>query len=399
MGKQHKDFRAHVGQLDLPPSLNNRIVFVDMARAVAALVVFYVHVDVLFLRQHYGSTGFTNAVESVFAEPFGFGELGPGQVAVCVFFLVSGFVVTPIALRMGSRRFAVNRFFRVYPLLVAVVLLSAVVLWLGLEPLTSVPPPELTAGALVSNVTLVNFVLHPPTAFVGVAWTLAVEVIFYLVLIAVLPLLRRWIWLAIAVELELVLFAVLLQGHFGEGFGSFVAQVAYLLIPIMGQVIWASWDRKIPFWLAGGYLGLAWVLLKWAADQQLDVFWALEPAAVAIALLLFLVGLGMEGRMKHRSWWTVASERSYSLYLMHGLVALPIMHGLNGVLPLPFTLLLGIGGTLAAVQLTYLAVERPSHNLGRRLSRRRAVGKHRPPRRAAVRRPQVAGRAGPRGLP
>lgn len=358
----------------------NRIAFIDISRVVAALVVFYTHIDAHFLREHYGKMAVPEMVDSMVAGPLGLPDLGVGQVAVCVFFLVSGFVVTPIALSMGARRFAINRFFRVYPLLAAVVLLSVLAFWLGLRPLTSPHQPELTVGAVASNLSLVTFSVRPFSAFVGVAWTLAVEVIFYLLLVAVLPLLRRWVWLAIAVELEFVLIAILLRNQFGAGYSGFASEAAYLLIPIIGQVIWAAWQRQLSLWIAGGYLAAAWLMLVWAAEARLDVYYALRPTPVAIAVLLFVIALGIESRMHGNKWWTALSDRSYSLYLVHGLVAIPVMHALNSVLPLPLTLLVGVAATALAVQLAYLAIERPSHNLGRRLSRkppeRRRAGRH-----------------------
>lgn len=372
-----------------PGSAAKRIAFIDIGRVIAAFVVFYTHIDAHFLREYYGVMAVPRTVNEVFVQPLGLEDQGVGQVAVCIFFLVSGFVVTPIALKLGARRFAVNRFFRVYPLYAAVVLVSALVFWLGWRPLTSPQEPDLTVGALIGNLTLVNFSIRPFGAFAGVAWTLAVEVIFYLLLVAVLPLFRRWIWLAIAVELDFVLLAILLRNQFGDGYSGFASEAAYLLIPIMGQVLWAGWNRKLNHYLAGGYLFAAWLILVYAAEARVDVYYALRPGPVAIALMLFVVGLGTESRLRGNKWWAGLSDRSYSLYLVHGLVALPVMHALNGLVPLPITLIVGIAVALLAVQLAFVTLERPSHNLGRRLSaprkERRRAGRH--ARHAQVARP------------
>jgi peptidoglycan/LPS O-acetylase OafA/YrhL len=246
-----------------------RIGFIDIGRSIAALLVFYTHVDVLYLREHHETTRVTGAVESLLVQPLGMSELGLGQVAVCLFFVISGFVITPIALRMGAGRFAVNRFFRIYPLLAVVVLCSALALWLGLRPLSSPEPPDVSGGSLLANVTLLNFSVPPFGAFVGVAWTLAIEVIFYALLIAVLPLLRRWAWLAIAIELELVLLAILLRSQFADGYDGIAAQAAYLTIPIMGQIIWAGWHRVIQGWLTCGFSVTRTVRLPWAIATRL----------------------------------------------------------------------------------------------------------------------------------
>jgi peptidoglycan/LPS O-acetylase OafA/YrhL len=354
-----------------PAEQKNRVVFIDIGRALAAVLVFYTHVDVLFLEKEYGGTWFTNAANNVFGLSLGLGPEGLGAVAVPFFFLVSGFVVTPVALKLGSGRFSVNRLFRIYPLLIVAVLVSAAAVWFGLRPLIAGTQPDVSIETLITNTTLANFLIKPFGAFVGVAWTLAVELIFYGVLVATLPLLRRWVWLAIAVEVEFVLLAVLVRDEIGGSYGVFASQAAYLLIPIMGQVLWAGWNRKIPSWLAGGYLAITWAIFVWAADLKLDEDYILRPTPIAYAVLLFLVGLGLEPRLRQRASWTAMSERSYSLYLMHGVIAFPIMHALVDVLPLWFVLLIGIGATIAVVHLSYLFIERPTHNLSRRLSKRR----------------------------
>lgn len=338
----------------------SRIAFVDIGRALAAIVVVLVHIDAHFLRDNYGALPVPAAVDSVVREPLGLGPFGLGEIAVGVFFLISGYVVTPIALKLGMRRFAVNRLFRVYPLMIVVVLLSVAALAAGLWPLAG-PEPAITLKQVLANLTLVNFVTEPNHTYVAVAWTLAVEVLFYLLLIAVLPLLRWSVWIAITVELELIAVVVLLGN---------IAPAMHLVVPVIGQVLWAGLNRRIPGWLAGVFLAVGWTLIVVSADDQAKVYWELSPAPIALAVLLFLVGVGMESRLRPHAGWTALSERSYSIYLVHGLVTLPALFALDRYLPLPLALLIGVGVTALAVQVSYVLVERPSHALGRKLSRR-----------------------------
>ena len=55
--------------------------------------------------------------------------------------------------------------------------------------------------------------------------------------------------------------------------------------------------------------------------------------ALAFAFLLFLIGLLAEPRLRQRAIWTRLSERSYSLYLLHGVIAFPVLDALypNGL--------------------------------------------------------------------
>ncbi|MQA11884.1 MAG: acyltransferase family protein, partial [Pseudonocardiaceae bacterium] len=360
-----------VGEAVGEAAAKRRIAFVDIGRAIGALLVVYTHFDQLFLRQNKGENlWLTDAINNVFVSPMKLTDQGVGAVAIPFFFLASGFVVTPIALRLGSGRFAVNRLFRVYPLLIFVVLISAVLFALGSRPLTTGEVTEVNVGVLLSNVSLANFVLKPLVAFVGVAWTLAIEVLFYLLIVALLPVLRRNVWLAIAIELELVVLVLATHGQFGASYRAFAVNVAYLVMPILGQVLWAVWERKIPVWLAGGYLGVGWGLFVWAGALRIDPDYLPRPFPFAVAAVLFLLGLFAEERLRERRSWTVLSERTYSIYLLHGAVGFPAMFAVYDLVPVWLTVLIGLAATAAAVEVAYRLVERPSHNLGRRLSRR-----------------------------
>jgi peptidoglycan/LPS O-acetylase OafA/YrhL len=354
-------------------AVKTRIAFIDVGRAVAAVLVLFTHVNILFLGEHFPGNAFSAAVTGLLGTPLQLGEQALGALAVPFFFLVSGFVVTPIALRMGARRFGVNRLLRVYPPLVFVVLLSAGAILLGLRPLISGKQPEVTVTTVVNNSLLLNFLQKPFGAFVGVAWTLVIELIFYAMLVALLPLLRRWMWPAIAVELTLVLIVILTHAWFGDSYRVFASEMAHLIVPIMGQVIWAWWARKIPGWLAAGFLAVGWEIFVWAANLRMDSDYVLRPLPIAFAVVLFLTGSGIEPRLRQHRLWTALSERSYSLYLVHGAVALPVMHSLVDVLPLWLTLVTGLVATGVMVEVSYRLVERPSHDLARRLSRRRTT--------------------------
>jgi len=351
----------------------SRIAFIDIGRTVAALVVFYTHIANQFIEARHGGSAVTDGFTALFETPLKLSSEGIGQISIYFFFLVSGFVVTPIALKLGARRFGVNRFFRIYPMNVLAVLLAAGGIALGLSVLSAGHKQDITPGTLLANLTLANFSLKPFWAMVGVAWTLAVEVLFYLLLVAVLPLLRRWVWAAIFVELDVVLILVLLRTPLGPDFGGFASQSAYLLLPIMGQIIWAGWHGKIHRLLAGGYLLAAWGLFVLAANLKLDTDYLLRAGPIVFAVLVFYVGLGTEDRLKQRTFWTAMSERSYSLYLMHGLIALPLMHAISDSLPVWLSVIVGVAATFVVVELAYRLVELPSHNLGRRLSKRTEV--------------------------
>ena len=90
-----------------------------------------------------------------------------GQIGVPIFFLISGFVITPIAIRQGMGRFAVNRALRIYVPLVFAVLLTGSLLTLGLEPLWTGQQREVTPWTLLTNSLLVNYLIHPQAVLLG----------------------------------------------------------------------------------------------------------------------------------------------------------------------------------------------------------------------------------------
>src|SRR4051794_26471906 len=146
----------------------SRLGFLDALRGVAVGLVLVQHVGeqlVPAVRQVSGS-----AVQL-------------GQMGVIVFFLCSGFIV-PASLERGNaadsraarvRSFWRGRFFRLYPMywlsLGAALLLSAA----GRYP----PPPGVDARAWLVNAGMVQGLVGLPDA-VGVYWSLAFELIFYL---------------------------------------------------------------------------------------------------------------------------------------------------------------------------------------------------------------------------
>ncbi|OLF18341.1 acyltransferase family protein [Actinophytocola xanthii] len=354
--------------------VRRRAVFLDIARALAALSVVYTHIYEVFIRAHMDAhTLPTDVLDNAIFIPLKLTEeQGVGNLAVPVFFLISGFVITPLALRMSAGTFAIHRLFRIYPLLLVVVAASAVMFANGISPLGS-KPQEVTPYTVLTNATMWNFIDRPFGAWVGVAWTLAVEMLFYALLVIVLPLLRTRMWLAIAVQLELVLVLLITHRAFGDEYRAFVINMTFLLIPVMGQAIWAASTKRIPGWLAALYVMVAWLMFIWARELRIDPNYIPRPYPVALAVLLFLIGMLAEPHLRERRVWTALSERTFSIYLVHGAVAFPLMHLLYMRTPLWLAVLTSLAGTVVVVELSYRFIELPTHNLARRLSGRPKV--------------------------
>src|SRR5438067_10311068 len=111
-----------------------RIAFIDIGRGLGALLVFYSHIAHPWVIAKGENAPYISFIEALTSDPMHMTRQGIGQIAVPFFFLVSGYVVTPIALKHGQGRFAVNRFIRVYAPMLFVVLLSTVMLLTHLHP-------------------------------------------------------------------------------------------------------------------------------------------------------------------------------------------------------------------------------------------------------------------------
>ncbi|GLY64116.1 hypothetical protein Atai01_07350 [Amycolatopsis taiwanensis] len=345
----------------------NRISFIDIGRGLGALLVFYSHIVHPWVIAKGENAPYLDFIEALTTDPMHMSKQGIGQIAVPFFFLVSGYVVTPIALKQGLR-FAINRGIRVYAPMLFVVLLTALMLVTNLHPPSTGQSQELNPLTLFTNTALVNYLVFPQVVLVPVAWTMIVEVIFYLLLLAILPVLRRWVWLAIALELTFIFVVMMSRGQLGASYSLFAVNVSYLPAMIIGQIIWATTKQKIPLWTGGVFAGVAWSLYVLADIVGLGRIDTSYNLSLAVAVLFFMMGYFAEPKLRQWPFWTAMSERSYSLYLLHMLVSFVVLQLLRPIMPFPIAAIIAIAVVFGVVELSYRFVERPSHALARRLS-------------------------------
>ncbi|HWD05061.1 MAG TPA: acyltransferase family protein [Amycolatopsis sp.] len=363
-----------VALVEQPPAeKKTRIVFIDIGRGLGALLVFYSHIAHPWVIAKHDSAPYISFIERFSSDPMHMSTQGIGEIAVPFFFLVSGFVVTPIALRQGYARFAANRFIRVYAPMLFVVLLTALMLVVNLHPPSTGQSQELNPLTILTNTILVNYLIYPQVVLVPVAWTMIIEIVFYVLLMALMPLLKRWVWLAIAVELTFIFVVMMSRSQLGPSYSLFAVNVSYLPVLVIGQIIWASSSKKIPLWTGALYGACAWCLYVLADIIDVGRVDTSYNLSMAFAVVLFLLGMMSEHKLKQRKFWTLVSERSYSIYLLHMLVSFVLLQLLRPAVPLPIALLIVIPAVFGVVEVSYRFVERPSHALARRLSHRKST--------------------------
>ncbi|MFI7674801.1 acyltransferase family protein [Actinophytocola sp. NPDC049390] len=373
-------------------SRQSRFVFLDVMRGIAPVLVIYSHVVALFLDPHKEETGVVNLLSEQFRDPLRL-EQHMGHLAVVLFFLVSGFIITQVGTQESHREFGIKRLFRVYPLLIATVGLTALLSIWHLEVLRTGQHFEITLQSVLTNFALANYFMVPQVILVGVAWTLVIEVIFYTIVMSLLAVLRRWAWAAILIELGMVLAALLLAREFGPSFFLLAVNMSYLPVVLLGQVTWAVWSKRVPLW-AGVLLGLAcWTLYVLGDIRNMGRLDDAYSSTAALGFGIFIALLLAEQVLRPTKPISYLADRSYSLYLLHGPVAFPVFEALYGKLPLLLVVIIGLALTVGAAEVTFRFVEQPGQRIGRKLSKRfrlkRAPAKEAaPPEEPEVERPR-----------
>ncbi|HEX7662246.1 MAG TPA: acyltransferase [Pseudonocardiaceae bacterium] len=355
----------------LPPVRERprRFVFLDVLRASAVCLVVYSHLVGVWLDDHHVRSATEGIVTAFVEHPLLLAQ-HLGNLGVVLFFLVSGFVVTHTGLTEGFREFAVKRLLRIYPMLVVAVLIAGGLFAAGLHPLTTGQPTTVTPMTLLTNATLANYVTVPEVVLLAVGWSLIVEMLFYLLLLVILPVLRWQAWLGIVVELA-VIAAVLGTAHeAGQSYFLLAVSMSYLPALVIGQVAWAMWSRRVPRWAGVIFGAIAWMMYLWAGANDMGRLDGAYDHTLALGLGVFVVGLLAERRLRPNSWVSYLAERSYSLYLLHGLLGFALMDLLYPRAPFLVVLLAGIAATGLAAEGAYRWVERPCMRFARFLGRR-----------------------------
>ena len=343
--------------------------FINLLRGPAALLVVYSHFVGKYLGWIQQTYWLKRWVDVVFVRPLvivdEFGQLG-----VMVFFLISGFIITHVARAENPLRFGIRRFFRIYP---AYWLMVAVALAFGLFD----TPFDYAALHDWRNVlkiaTITNYLFDPQNVVLGVGWTLQIEVMFYALVMCVMPLIRRRPVLALAAELAFV-FAVIAAAHVsGANWFLFAANVAYLPYLLIGQAIYFYW--------AGGLSGGRALIAGWLCYFAI-VFGLyrvhtefLDPTqsrvlCLVMALGIFVWALNYGHKIGLMRVPRFFSDTSYSLYLVHGPVGLVMLAALRDRIGYGNAALLAFVVVVMLAYLMHRLIERPGIELGRRLSDR-----------------------------
>jgi len=350
---------------------------IALVRAIAVLLVVWDHGAGRWTERHGRSWIPLETVQDWSTRPLGIIQ-DAGWLGVVLFFLVSGYIISEVGTRESRRSFAIRRFLRIYPPLWA-----SFVLIIGIEAVKRAldrPHVHYTADQVVWSASLFNYA-NGLRGVNGVAWTLIIEVLFYALVLTLLPLLARRPLVAVTVELIVVAIVVASARSFPlhrlKGDWHLLAvSVSYLPLLVIGQCIWMWNARGIPVARAATMAGIAWLAFVFGMRRLHPKFLLdgnLYGPSVALAIAIVLIALLTEGRWRLPSWLAAISVVSYSVYLVHGALLSVVLDSLDGRVPFTVAFGLAIVAIVVGSVAMWRFVELPSQQLARRLSPRRKL--------------------------
>ncbi|HEY6893644.1 MAG TPA: acyltransferase, partial [Rhodanobacteraceae bacterium] len=345
---------------------DRRLRYIDSLRAIAAMLVLWVHVSEKFKDVAAAGTGWVHEL----TRPINAGRLG-----VVLFFAISGFVI-PFSIKLAHqypvREFLVTRFFRLYPaywLSIPLGVITTYWIW-------EIPYP---VSAFLVNFTMLEYLFDVPPA-IGLYWTLAFEFVFYvccalLVLTGNITRYRRIG--ALALGLVLLPMAMVPLSH-----GSLYN---FSFWPLnLGVMFWGTLYRAEMLGVASGLFERACL---WGTAFAIVVVYPLffafyvgvpyqNTIPYSLAILVFIAGTRIV-RLEFAPlpWLGLIS---YSIYLFHPVVFNTLLRIVRATPSDGWLWHWHLGAYVAAVlvltigvaALIYYAVERPSIRLGRRVAKR-----------------------------
>ena len=315
---------------------------------------------------------------------------GPGDQAVGVFIIISGFVITNLVVTKHEPYglYLTRRVLRIYPaylISLAFCVVLAPLAYQTLETYRFSESAQVGAFAIESREYARDFwpqftahlsLLHgmfpnrimPKSEymFMPPAWSLSLEWQFFLIA-------PVWIWAIIRFPLRTV--AVTLLGvalydrYLGGGFGnpSLLPGAGLYFLAGIGTRLGIERMPKLTSYPFAVLLGLASLTLH---DSRL------VPFVAWVALVAYLLQArdwrALDGRLAR-----AAGARSYSVYILHWPVLCAALYLSISILKLPLwptvglTAAITVLGTLAASEAVFRFVETPAINFARELGRRR----------------------------
>ncbi|WP_080650159.1 acyltransferase [Dickeya zeae] len=297
---------------------------------------------------------------------------------VALFFLISGWVVPPMLSRYSRKQFLINRFFRIFPMLIVAVIVAAVIQYQFGER------SSLNISNVLSTMMLTNqFINHPLT--LGVVWTLLIEFKFYLLITFMGRLNCTKILCASAVMLVLL---ALQAGLVKDGIyttspqamvvtNAIIHDFCFMIFMLCGSALWIIINHSERRLVGAVTLLLTLIvynIYRYLCINKLGIHLSqdINMLTQLIVFLFFGLCLLTQKYLPHENMVTrmvcVLSNVTYSLYLLHVSLGFFLISKLRHVFENPYLLLVAVTVIVTLMSaVTYRFIEVPGNGLGKRL--------------------------------
>ena len=328
-----------------------RINSLDAARAVAALLVVCEH----------------SLEKTIPRFAPGVPILNLGQTGVVCFFLISGFVIPYSLQSHGSLlKYAIARFFRIFPLYWFVLIITTVLLWV------KAPGFGTDAGGVPSwhsflvHVFMIQSLFKTPN-LVGISWTLVIEIVFYFIIAFVFLIKPASLIRLIIAGCVLVLGAAVFGWYLHKSLPIYPA--ALILTAFAGQAIEYFWSSRITKIEAGLlFIGVLLTCLVSISIRESTSPYSIDAKTVCVSwpvgYACFLVFLASRHKSNALSF---LGRISYSIYLLHPVFIAFLFSVFSTSWGVFVTCIIG---TCAVSFLTFTFIEKPGIAFGRDLFKR-----------------------------
>jgi peptidoglycan/LPS O-acetylase OafA/YrhL len=360
--------------------MKNRILYLDVLRCLAILLVIYCHfvsVGSLWLKidnviRHSAKMPLLAAGSLTYFDEFltNYFSTNAGTLGVCLFFLMTGFLVPVMMERYNRFAFFINRFVRIFPVMWVCLVISGLFVFLTNDITFSVKD-------YLSNMFLIETTIGG-----SMRWMLGMEVIFYCfaLFIGKFNLKKALVTLS-----GIIIFLSFVKTmDWGHNDKSALHHLCFVLefVPIIfiGTSIYISKQYKsvlvkiifISFFTAIACLNISILHDYFHCGYNISTYGNLGTYLVALALwygvyLIFEVcKIRLQGALEGIIRWL--SQTGYPIYLLHLVLGLTLIEKIRQVFTNTYLILvLALIFALLVSRLVYLHVELPCIAAGKRL--------------------------------
>jgi peptidoglycan/LPS O-acetylase OafA/YrhL len=361
----------------------DRLAFADFLRGIAALVVVLGHFTVLYLTSPQivsyitmGAPAPAVAMPAIVSRLVDLFDLP--STGVAVFFLISGFVI-PLSLDGTSTpAYLLKRFLRIFPtywvalgLGVAATFVSA---GFWSRPVTHDHIDYVSNTFLIAN-------LFGRFDILSVAWTLQIEMKFYLLAPLFYMALRRgmlWPLLLCGVAVAGIFWNatafcnnvdIACWDHYRFSVRMFWEDMMHMVYMLMGSVLYAHYRKLIPNWQVIG--GVAFLFGCYnAAALAMPLPKGGQHLPFLSGLIVFVSLYAMRDQVRLTAPFRFLANISYSLYVIHPIVGYVTMRLLMATgLPYLAAFAIALAFVIGIAWAMHVYVEAPTIALGKRLAK------------------------------